>query len=287
MVKYDFVSALDFVFNVFDEELVKGLFPGVYDKADLSIGIENLKDEILEVQREVFGIDSTNDGTFDDSNITYCDDNGNNIVCYDNALKVNLVDGKNVVLLVHIELGAEYSFDINVLNERMFRYFYLLLEKMKYRKNQNVEIVPLVICDSNIGKCEETDIGRIYREAVTGILNSKKGNRKSGICKPINEEGNNKNSLLNSGISFKSKIVDIKELASIVKNIEDPKMELLQVTFEAFAYIASGKNIYGERFKSGEHKMLLLNKLDKLVGIADLDDILVVKNFILNICSDM
>jgi hypothetical protein len=124
--KHDFDAAWKSILEAFEEEITELLFPELYDKIAWELGTESLDKELLEIQKEIFDKESSEK------------------VISDKILKVNLKDRRSKILFIHVEVQS-YSSSDNVFGERMFRYFYRIWDKFRYKYDDKSEIVAAAI----------------------------------------------------------------------------------------------------------------------------------------------
>ena len=124
--KHDFDAAWKSILEAFEVEVVEILFPEIYDKISWEKGTESLDKELLEIQKEIFHQDASEK------------------IISDKIIKVYLKDNKSKILFIHVEVQS-YSSENNSFGERMFRYFYRIWDKFRYKNNDTSEIVAAAI----------------------------------------------------------------------------------------------------------------------------------------------
>jgi predicted transposase/invertase (TIGR01784 family) len=124
--KHDFDAAWKSILEAFEMEVVELLFPEIFNKIDWKIEAESLDKELLEIQKDIFDKDSSEK------------------VISDKIIKVRLKDKGSKILFIHVEVQS-YSSGHEVFGERMFRYFYRIWDKFRYKNKDRSEIVAAVI----------------------------------------------------------------------------------------------------------------------------------------------
>ena len=124
--KHDFDAAWKSILEAFEVEIVELLFPEIFDKIDWELDTESLDKELLEIQNDIFDKDSSEK------------------VISDKIIKVRLKDKGSKILFIHVEVQS-YSSGYKVFGERMFRYFYRIWDKFRYKNNDESEIVAAAI----------------------------------------------------------------------------------------------------------------------------------------------
>ncbi|MEG2936135.1 MAG: Rpn family recombination-promoting nuclease/putative transposase [Clostridium sp.] len=124
--KHDFDAAWKSILEAFEVEIVELLFPELFVKIDWKKGTEALDKELQEIQRDIFDKDSSN-----------------NIIS-DKIIKVRLKDKGSKILFIHVEVQS-YSSGTDVFGERMFRYFYRIWDKFRYKYEDKSEIIAAAI----------------------------------------------------------------------------------------------------------------------------------------------
>ena len=124
--KHDFDAAWKSILEAFEVEIVELLFPELFEKIDWELGTESLDKELLEIQKDIFDKDSSEK------------------VISDKIIKVKLKDKASKILFIHVEVQS-YSSGHDVFGERMFRYFYRIWDKFRYKYKDNSEIVAAAI----------------------------------------------------------------------------------------------------------------------------------------------
>ncbi|MGL5868760.1 Rpn family recombination-promoting nuclease/putative transposase, partial [Clostridium chrysemydis] len=126
MAKRDFDAAWKTILEAFEIEMVELLFPEVYPEIDWNLGTESLDNDLREIAREVFDKDSSK------------------TIISDKIIKVRTKNNKNKIIFIHIEVQS-YSSGDEVFSERMFKYFYRLFDKFKYKNKEEGEIIAAAI----------------------------------------------------------------------------------------------------------------------------------------------
>lgn len=124
--KHDFDAAWKSILEAFEVEIVELLFPEIFDEIIWELGTESLDNELREIQKEIFDKDSSEK------------------VISDKILKVRLKNNKNKILFIHVEVQS-YSSEEQIFGERMFRYFYRIWDKFRYKYKDKSEIVGAAI----------------------------------------------------------------------------------------------------------------------------------------------
>ena len=124
--KHDFDAAWKSILEAFEVEVVEILFPEIYDKISWERGTESLDKELLEIQKEIFHQDASEK------------------IISDKIIKVYLKDNESKILFIQVEVQS-YSSENNSFGERMFRYFYRIWDKFRYKNNDTSEIVAAAI----------------------------------------------------------------------------------------------------------------------------------------------
>ena len=124
--KHDFDAAWKSILEAFEVEVVEILFPEIYDKISWEKGTESLDKELLEIQKEIFHQDASEK------------------IISDKIIKVYLKDNKSKILFIHVEVQS-YSSENNSFGESLFRYFYRIWDKFRYKNNDTSEIVAAAI----------------------------------------------------------------------------------------------------------------------------------------------
>lgn len=120
--KHDYDAAWKTILEAFEEEIVELLFPEIYSKIDWSIKSEALDNELLEIQKEIFSKEEAEK------------------IISDKIIKVTMKDNESRILFIHVEVQS-YSSSENIFAERMFRYFYRIWDKFRYKYKDNSDIV--------------------------------------------------------------------------------------------------------------------------------------------------
>ena len=108
--------------EAFEKEIVELLFPEIYTKINWDIKSEVLDNELLEIQKEIFSKEEAEK------------------IISDKIIKVKMKDNESKILFIHVEVQS-YSSNENVFSERMFRYFYRIWDKFRYKYNDISDIV--------------------------------------------------------------------------------------------------------------------------------------------------
>ncbi|MGH4125763.1 MAG: Rpn family recombination-promoting nuclease/putative transposase [Clostridium sp.] len=124
--KHDFDAAWKSILEAFEIEVVELLFPEIFNKIDWKLEAESLDKELLEIQKDIFDKDSSEK------------------VISDKIIKVRLKDKGSKILFIHVEVQS-YSSGYEVFAERMFRYFYRIWDKFRYKNKDASEIVAAAI----------------------------------------------------------------------------------------------------------------------------------------------
>jgi len=124
--KHDFDAAWKSILEAFEVEIVELLFPEVFNKIDWEFKTESLDNELREIQKEIFDKDSSEK------------------VISDKIIKVRLKDKGSKILFIHVEVQS-YSSGKDIFGERMFRYFYRIWDKFRYKYEDRSEIVAAAI----------------------------------------------------------------------------------------------------------------------------------------------
>ena len=122
MKKHDYDAAWKTILEAFEEEIVELLFPEIYTKINWDIKSEALDNELLEIQKEIFSKEEAEK------------------IISDKIIKVKMKDNESKILFIHVEVQS-YSSNENVFSERMFRYFYRIWDKFRYKYNDISDIV--------------------------------------------------------------------------------------------------------------------------------------------------
>jgi predicted transposase/invertase (TIGR01784 family) len=124
--KHDFDIAWKSILEAFEIEIVELLFPEIFEKIAWELGTESLDKELQEIQREIFDKDSSE------------------TIISDKIIKVRLKNEESKILFIHVEVQS-YSSGHEVFGERMFRYFYRIWDKFRYKYEDYSEIVAAAI----------------------------------------------------------------------------------------------------------------------------------------------
>ncbi|MBZ9688920.1 Rpn family recombination-promoting nuclease/putative transposase [Clostridium estertheticum] len=124
--KHDFDAAWKSILEAFEIEIVELLFPEIFNNIAWELGTESLDKELQEIQKDIFDKDSSEK------------------VISDKIIKVRLKDKGSKILFIHVEVQS-YGSGYEVFGERMFRYFYSIWDKFRYKYKDNSEIVAAAI----------------------------------------------------------------------------------------------------------------------------------------------
>lgn len=124
--KHDFDAAWKSILEAFETEVVELLFPEIFNEIAWELGTESLDLELQEIQKEIFDKDSAEK------------------IISDKIIKVRLKNHNSKILFIHVEVQS-YSSEVNVFGERMFRYFYRIWDKFRYKYKDKSEIVGAAI----------------------------------------------------------------------------------------------------------------------------------------------
>ena len=102
------------------------MFPEIFDDIDWTLGTESLDLELSEIQREIFDKDSAEK------------------IISDKIIKVRLKNNSSKILFIHVEVQS-YSSDEDVFGERMFRYFYRIWDRFRYKNKDKSEVIAAAI----------------------------------------------------------------------------------------------------------------------------------------------
>ncbi|MGL5330726.1 MAG: Rpn family recombination-promoting nuclease/putative transposase, partial [Peptostreptococcaceae bacterium] len=120
--KHDYDAAWKTILEAFEEEIVELLFPELYNKINWQIKSEALDNELLEIQKDIFNKEEAEK------------------IISDKIIKVTMKDNESKILFIHVEVQS-YSSNENVFAERMFRYFYRIWDKFRYKYKDSSDIV--------------------------------------------------------------------------------------------------------------------------------------------------
>ena len=124
--KHDYDAAWKTILEAFEVEVVEILFPEIFGDIDWDAGTESLDLELAEIQREIFDKDSAEK------------------IISDKIIKVRLKDNNSKILFIHVEVQS-YSSDEDAFGERMFRYFYRIWDKFRYKNKDKSEVIAAAI----------------------------------------------------------------------------------------------------------------------------------------------
>ena len=123
---HDFDAAWKTILEAFEAEIVELIFPELYCRIDWKAGTESLDKELSEIQKEIF------------------DKQSSEKIISDKIIKVKLKEKGSKILFIHVEVQS-YSSGNEVFGERMFRYFYRIWDRFRYKYNDRSEIVAAAI----------------------------------------------------------------------------------------------------------------------------------------------
>ena len=124
--KHDFDAAWKSILEAFEIEVVELLFPEIFNEIAWELGTESLDMELQEIQREIFDKDRAEK------------------IISDKIIKVRLKNRNSKILFIHVEVQS-YSSEEDAFGERMFRYFYRIWDKFRYKYEDKSEIVGAAI----------------------------------------------------------------------------------------------------------------------------------------------
>ena len=124
--KHDYDAEWKTILEAFEVEVVEVLFPEIFGDIDWDAGTESLDLELTEIQRDIFDKDSAEK------------------IISDKIIKVRLKDNNSKILFIHVEVQS-YSSDEDVFGERMFRYFYRIWDKFRYKNKDKSEVIATAI----------------------------------------------------------------------------------------------------------------------------------------------
>jgi hypothetical protein len=120
--RHDYDGAWKTILEAFEKEIVELMFPEIYPNINWEIERESLDNELLEIQKEIFSKEESKK------------------IISDKIIKVRMKDNESKILFIHVEVQSYVSCD-NVFSERMFRYFYRIWDKFRYKNEDYSEIV--------------------------------------------------------------------------------------------------------------------------------------------------
>jgi putative YhgA-like transposase len=123
---HDFDAAWKTILEAFEREVIEVMFPELYPKIDWEKGTESLEQELQEIQKEIFDKQSTEK------------------IISDKIVKVKLKNSESKILFIHVEVQSS-SREENIFGERMFRYFYRIWDRFRYKYEDQSEIVAAAI----------------------------------------------------------------------------------------------------------------------------------------------
>ena len=124
--KHDFDAAWKSILEAFEIEVVELLFPEIFDEIAWELGTESLDLELQEIQKDIFDKDSAEK------------------IISDKIIKVRLKNKNSKILFIHVEVQS-YSSVEDAFGERMFRYFYRIWDKFRYKYEDKSEIAGAAI----------------------------------------------------------------------------------------------------------------------------------------------
>ena len=124
--KHDFDAAWKSILEAFEVEIVELLFPEIFNKIAWELGTESLDKDLQDIQKDIFDKDSAE-----------------NIIS-DKIIKVRLKGQGSKILFIHVEVQS-YRSGHEIFGERMFRYFYRIWDKFRYKNKDRSEIVAAAI----------------------------------------------------------------------------------------------------------------------------------------------
>ena len=124
--KHDYDAAWKTILEAFEVEVVEVLFPEIFDDIDWEAGTESLDLELSEIQKEIFDKDSAEK------------------IISDKIIKVRLKDNNSKILFIHVEVQS-YSSEEDIFGERMFRYFYRIWDRFRYKNKDKSEVIAAAI----------------------------------------------------------------------------------------------------------------------------------------------
>lgn len=135
--KHDYDAAWKSILEAFEVEIVELLFPELYTQIDWEKGTESLDKELIEIQKDIF------------------DKSGSQLIISDKIIKVRLKNNESKIVFIHVEVQS-YSSGNDIFGERMFRYFYRIWDKFRYKYDDKSEIIAAAIYTykGNSGKDE-------------------------------------------------------------------------------------------------------------------------------------
>ena len=123
---HDYNAAWETILEAFEVEIVEMIFPELFSEIDWEYGTESLDNELKEIQKEIF------------------DKYNSEKIISDKIIKVKLKNKQSKILFIHVEVQSYESGD-KVFSERMFRYFYRIWDKFRYKERDKSEIVAAAI----------------------------------------------------------------------------------------------------------------------------------------------
>ena len=215
--KHDFDAAWKSILEAFEVEVVEILFPEIYDKISWERGTESLDKELLEIQKEIFHQDASEK------------------IISDKIIKVYLKDNESKILFIHVEVQS-YSSENNSFGERMFRYFYRIWDKFRYKNNDTSEIVAAAIYTYKGHRGKDTRY----------------------VYKPLGLE--------EEILTYNFRIIDVEKIDLCRINENNPLKLVFKMAKELLKLGASDKEIY-------EAKIKLANELSNYDKVKNNDQI--------------
>ena len=123
---HDFDGAWKTILEAFERELVEVLFPEIYEQVDWSKPTEAMDNELLEIQKEIFEKESTEK------------------IISDKIIKLHFKDSSSKLIFIHVEVQSSNRSNENF-GERMFRYFYRIWDRFRYKYRDSSEIIAAAI----------------------------------------------------------------------------------------------------------------------------------------------
>lgn len=124
--KHDFDAAWKTILEAFEVEIVELLFPELFYEIAWEFGTESLDKELNEIQKEIF------------------DKENSEKIISDKIIKAKLKYGGSKILFIHVEVQS-YISGYEVFGERMFRYFYRIWDRFRYKYNDKSEVIAAAI----------------------------------------------------------------------------------------------------------------------------------------------
>lgn len=124
--EHDFDAAWKEILEAFEIEIVELLFPEIFNEIDWNIKTESLDKELQEIQKDMF------------------DKASSEKIISDKIIKVALKNKQSKILFIHVEVQS-YNRSREIFGERMFRYFYRIWDRFRYKYDDKSEIVAAAI----------------------------------------------------------------------------------------------------------------------------------------------